>query len=60
MILNGECDDIPESYFLFGQGTIDEVFEKSQRISKGEMSYEYFPLRIGTPDGLLFEGNVGV
>ena len=29
MILNGECDDIPESYFLF-VGTIDEVFEKAK------------------------------
>lgn len=28
MILNGECDDIPESCFLFA-GTIDEVFEKA-------------------------------
>ena len=28
MILNGECDDIPESYFLFA-GTIDDVFEKA-------------------------------
>ena len=29
MILNGECDDIPESYFLF-TGTIDEVLEKAK------------------------------
>ena len=29
MILNGECDDIPESYFLFA-GTIDEVLEKAK------------------------------
>ena len=29
MILNGECDDLPESYFLF-VGTIDEVFEKAK------------------------------
>ncbi len=29
MILDGECDDIPESYFLF-TGTIDEVFEKAK------------------------------
>ena len=29
MILNGECDDIPESYFLFVE-TIDEVFEKAK------------------------------
>ena len=28
MILNGECDDIPESCFLF-TGTIDEVFAKA-------------------------------
>ena len=30
MILDGECDDIPESYFLF-VGTIDEVFEKAKK-----------------------------
>ena len=30
MILNGECDDIPESYFLFA-GTIDDVFEKAKK-----------------------------
>ncbi len=30
MILNGECDDIPESCFLFS-GTIDEVFEKAKK-----------------------------
>ncbi|MBQ7678478.1 MAG: F0F1 ATP synthase subunit beta [Butyrivibrio sp.] len=30
MILNGECDDLPESAFLL-VGTIDEVFEKAQR-----------------------------
>ncbi len=29
MILDGECDDIPESCFLF-TGTIDEVFEKAK------------------------------
>lgn len=29
MILDGECDDIPESCFLFA-GTIDEVFEKAK------------------------------
>mgnify|MGYP000609257529 FL=1 len=29
MILNGECDDIPESYFPV-VGTIDEVFEKAK------------------------------
>ena len=28
MIIDGECDDIPESCFLFA-GTIDEVFEKA-------------------------------
>ena len=28
MILDGECDDLPESAFLFA-GTIDEVFEKA-------------------------------
>ena len=27
---DGECDDIPESYFLFA-GTIDEVFEKAKK-----------------------------
>ena len=30
MILDGECDDIPESYFLF-TGTIDEVLEKVKK-----------------------------
>ena len=30
MILDGECDDIPESCFLFA-GTIDEVFEKAKK-----------------------------
>lgn len=30
MILSGECDDIPESAFLFS-GTIDEVFEKAKK-----------------------------
>ena len=30
MILDGECDDIPESCFLF-VGTIDEVFEKAKK-----------------------------
>ena len=30
MILNGECDDIPESCFLFA-GTIDDVFEKAKK-----------------------------
>ncbi|MCQ2511727.1 MAG: F0F1 ATP synthase subunit beta, partial [Lachnospiraceae bacterium] len=29
MILDGECDDIPESCFLF-TGTIEEVFEKAK------------------------------
>ena len=29
MILNGECDDLPESCFLFA-GTIDDVFEKAK------------------------------
>ena len=28
MIIDGECDDIPESCFLFA-GTIDEVFKKA-------------------------------
>ena len=31
MILNGECDDIPESCFLFA-GTIDDVFEKAKKL----------------------------
>ena len=31
MILDGECDDIPESCFLF-VGTIDEVFEKAKAL----------------------------
>ena len=30
LILDGECDDIPESCFLFA-GTIDEVFEKAKK-----------------------------
>ena len=30
MILNGECDDLPESAFLFA-GTIDEVVEKAKK-----------------------------
>jgi F-type H+-transporting ATPase subunit beta len=29
MILDGECDDLPESAFLF-VGTIDEAFEKAK------------------------------
>lgn len=29
MILDGECDDIPESFFLMA-GTIDDVFEKAK------------------------------
>jgi F-type H+-transporting ATPase subunit beta len=28
MLLDGECDDIPESAFLFA-GTIDDVFAKA-------------------------------
>ncbi|MCQ2555241.1 MAG: F0F1 ATP synthase subunit beta, partial [Clostridia bacterium] len=31
MILNGECDSVPESCFLF-VGTIDEVFEKAKNL----------------------------
>ena len=31
MILDGECDDIPESCFLFA-GTIDDVFEKAKKM----------------------------
>ena len=31
MILDGECDEIPESCFLFA-GTIDEVFEKAKAL----------------------------
>ena len=30
MILDGDCDDVPESCFLFS-GTIDEVFEKEKK-----------------------------
>ncbi len=30
MILDGECDDIPESFFLMA-GTIDDVFEKANK-----------------------------
>ncbi|MBO6149183.1 MAG: F0F1 ATP synthase subunit beta [Lachnospiraceae bacterium] len=33
MILNGECDDLPESAFLL-VGTIDEVFEKAKGLAK--------------------------
>ena len=29
-ILDGKCDDIPESAFLFA-GTIDEVYEKAKK-----------------------------
>ncbi len=44
MILDGECDDLPESCFLFA-GTIDEVFEKAKAESvKEEMTYEYISL----------------
>lgn len=31
MILDGECDDIPESYFLFA-GSIDDVLEKAKKM----------------------------
>jgi F-type H+-transporting ATPase subunit beta len=31
MILNGECDDVPESCFL-SSGTIDDVFEKAKKM----------------------------
>ena len=31
MILDGECDDIPESCFLFA-GTIEDVFEKAKKL----------------------------
>ena len=30
-ILNGECDELPESCFLFA-GTIDDVFEKAKNL----------------------------
>ena len=30
MILNGECDELPESAFLFA-GTIDDVFAKAKK-----------------------------
>lgn len=30
MILDGDCDDVPESCFLFS-GTIDEIFEKAKK-----------------------------
>ena len=36
MILQGECDDIPESCFLFA-GTIEEVLEKAGRKQGGEL-----------------------
>ncbi len=38
MILNGECDDLPESAFLFA-GTIDDVFAKSEeRVNHDDLS----------------------
>ena len=33
MILDGECDEIPESYFLFA-GTIDEVIKKAKALKQ--------------------------
>ena len=33
MILDGECDEVPESCFLFA-GTIDEVFEKAKALKQ--------------------------
>ena len=33
MILDGECDELPESCFLFA-GTIDEVFEKAKALNQ--------------------------
>ena len=33
MILDGACDEIPESCFLFA-GTIDEVFEKAKALNQ--------------------------
>ena len=33
MIVDGECDDLPESCFLFA-GTIDEVFEKAKALNQ--------------------------
>ena len=34
-ILDGECDDIPESCFLFA-GTIDDVYENANSSSRRE------------------------
>ena len=33
MILDGECDDLPEQAFL-NVGTIEEAFEKARKISE--------------------------
>ena len=51
MIIDGECDDIPESCFLFA-GTIDEVFKKGW---KGRNCMNTFHLRIVTMDGKVFD-----
>ena len=42
MILDGDCDDVPESCFLFS-GTIDEVFEKAKETVK-EAVYEHLSI----------------
>ena len=34
-IIDGECDDIPENAF-FNVGNLDEVYEKAEKISRGE------------------------
>lgn len=36
MIVNGETDNLPENAF-FNVGTIDEVFEKAEKIARGEL-----------------------
>ena len=51
MILSGECDELPESAFLFA-GTIDDVFAKAK---KG-LAMTTFHLTVVTPDGCAFEG----
>jgi F-type H+-transporting ATPase subunit beta len=33
MILNGECDELPENAFLY-VGTIDEVFERAKKMQE--------------------------
>lgn len=56
--MNGECDSIPESCFLFA-GTIDDVLAKFVRATIKRMRIlAAFPLKIMTPDGVAFDGAV--